>query len=256
MKGIVKRRLWILLAGVAVLALLASCTGPAGPAGAPGTQGPSGPAGTSGTAGSAGAAGAKGEPGPIGPPGPPSISAPPGQLKFLPPPGPFPQPATVPGYKGPFNFGKDATPDEIKAWNIDIMADGTGLPPGKGTVAEGATIFAAKCASCHGATGTEGPFDALVKPFDPAASWPQFPRTIGNYWPWASTVYDFVRRAMPFDAPGSLTDNEVYALTAWLLNQNKLIPADAVMDSTTLPKVKMPAQDKFRPDPRGSYRPQ
>jgi cytochrome c len=154
-----------------------------------------------------------------------------------------------------FGIGRPATPAEITARDIDVRPDGAGLPPGSATSADGAPIYAARCASCHGKTGTEGPNDRLVGrlpndafPFGRDAS---VPHTIGNYWPYATTVFDYIRRAMPSDAPGSLKDNEVYALTAYLLYLNELIPADAVIDATSLPKVKMPARDRFVPDPRG-----
>jgi cytochrome c len=154
-----------------------------------------------------------------------------------------------------FGIGRPATPEEIKAWDIDVRPDGVGLPPGSATPADGAPIYAAKCAGCHGKTGKEGPNDRLVGrlpndafPFGREAS---VAHTIGNYWPYATTVFDYIRRAMPPDAPGSLKDSDVYALTAYLLNLNDLIPADAVVDATSLPKVKMPARDRFVPDPRG-----
>ena len=158
-----------------------------------------------------------------------------------------------------FGIGREARPAEIAAWDIDIMPDGTGLPPGRGTPSEGATIFASRCAGCHGKTGKEGPNDVLVgrEPRDgfPFSQEPALPHTIGNYWPYATTVFDYVRRAMPPDAPGSLNDTEVYSLTAFLLHANELIPADAVIDATTLPKVAMPARDHFVPDTRGQTKP-
>ena len=154
-----------------------------------------------------------------------------------------------------FGIGRPATPTEIAALDIDVGPDGQGLPPGRGTATEGAPIYAAKCASCHGKTGREGPNDVLVGR-DPQGVFPSgkevnVRRTIGNYWPYATTVFDYIRRAMPTPAPGSLTDNEVYSLVAFLLASNEIIPADAVMDAATLPKVVMPAHDKFVVDPRG-----
>ena len=153
-----------------------------------------------------------------------------------------------------FGFGKPATPAEIEAIDIDIRPDGTGLPAGRGTVTDGATIYASKCASCHGKTGKEGPNDVLVgrepRTGFPFAQDPKLPHTIGNYWPYATTVFDYVRRAMPPTAPGSLTNDEVFALTAFLLHANELIEPDAVMDRTTLPKVQMPARKYFMPDTR------
>jgi cytochrome c len=148
-----------------------------------------------------------------------------------------------------FGIGRPASAGEIAARDIDIMPDGHGLPPGRRTPVEGAAIYASNCAKCHGATGREGPNDVLVgrepKGFT-FSKGPRAQRTIGNYWPYASTVFDYVRRAMPPDAPGSLSDDEVYALTAHLLHLNELLPADAVMDAASLPKVAMPARDRFK----------
>jgi len=157
-----------------------------------------------------------------------------------------------------FGFGRPATPQEIAAIDIDVMPDGRGLPAGRGTAAEGAVIYAVKCAQCHGKTGKEGPNDILVgrepRIGFPFAQNPKLPHTIGNYWPYATTVFDYVRRAMPPTAPGSLTDDEVYALTAFLLNANELIPANAVMDRTTLAGVAMPARQYFVPESRPTPR--
>src|SRR3954462_8411554 len=157
-----------------------------------------------------------------------------------------------------FGIGRPATQAEIAALDIDVGADGVGLPPGKGTAAEGATIYAARCAGCHGKTGKEGPNDALVGriPNDefPFARDPRAPKTIGSYWPYATTVFDYIRRAMPPDKPGSLKDDEVYGLVAYLLSLNELIPPDAIVDAESLPKVKMPARDKFKPDTRTERR--
>ncbi|MBI2871690.1 MAG: cytochrome c [Chloroflexi bacterium] len=164
--------------------------------------------------------------------------------------------ATGPGYRGAYGLGRDATPEEIATWDIDVMPDGTGLPPGSGTPAQGATIFAAKCASCHGDKG-QGGLPATSEVLVDTRPWfergnprPVGPRTIGNYWPFATTVFDYVRRAMPFDKPGSLTNDEVYAVVAWLLNQNKIIGEKDVMNAQTLAKVQMPVRDLFVPDPR------
>lgn len=158
-----------------------------------------------------------------------------------------------------FGIGRPATPAEIAALDIDVGPDGAGLPPGRGTAADGAPIYAARCAGCHGKTGKEGPNDTLVGrlPGDAFtfARDPRAPKTIGSYWPYATTIFDYVRRAMPPDAPGSLKDNEVYGLVAYLLTLNELIPADAVIDATSLAKVKMPAHDRFVPDTRGETKP-
>jgi cytochrome c len=170
------------------------------------------------------------------------------------------QPAKAPAQVPPtFGIGRPATPAEIAALDIDAGPDGVGLPPGRGTAADGAPVYAARCAGCHGKTGKEGPNDVLVGrlPGDafPFARDARAPKTIGSYWPYATTVFDYIRRAMPPDAPGSLKDDEVYGLVAYLLSLNELIPADAVVDAASLPKVKMPAHDHFVPDTRGQPKP-
>ena len=154
----------------------------------------------------------------------------------------------------PLGIGRAATPDEVKKLDIDVMPDGRGLPPGRGTVAEGATIYAEKCASCHGKNGEGASFERLVatdagKNFDFATN-AKLPRSIGNYWPYATTLYDYTFRAMPFMQPGTLTADETYALTAFILALNKVVPDDAVMDAKSLPAVKMPARDRFVIDNR------
>jgi S-disulfanyl-L-cysteine oxidoreductase SoxD len=164
-------------------------------------------------------------------------------------------PKSPPKAPATFGIGRPATTAEIAALDIDVGPEGAGLPAGRGSSAEGAPIYAARCASCHGKTGKEGPNDVLVGrlPGDtfPFAKDPRAPKTIGSYWPYATTVFDYIRRAMPPDKPGSLRDEEVYALVAFLLAQNELIAPDAVIDAASLPKVKMPARDHFVPDTRG-----
>jgi mono/diheme cytochrome c family protein len=154
----------------------------------------------------------------------------------------------------PLGIGRVATPDEIKKIDIDVRPDGKGLPDGKGTVADGAKIYAAKCQSCHGVEGRGGSAERLVeresgKNWDFATN-PKLVKAVGNYWPYATTLYDYTYRAMPFMQPGTLTPDETYALVAYLLALNKIVPADAVMDRTTLPAVKMPARDRFVIDNR------
>jgi len=151
-------------------------------------------------------------------------------------------------------IGRAATADEVRALDIDVMPDGTGLPPGRGTVADGAATYAAKCASCHGKSGEGKPFDRLVgrdsgKAFDFAKD-PSLVKTIGNYWPYATTLFDYTARTMPFMQPGTLSADEVYGLVAYLLHLNQIVQADAVMDRTSLPKVVMPARDRFVRDNR------
>jgi len=150
--------------------------------------------------------------------------------------------ATTAWADGP-NLGKPITPQELAPWDIHIMPDGTGLPPGSGTSAQGAPIYAQKCAACHGEDG-KGGTNAGVVGGPPRASL-DGGKTIANYWPHATTLFDFIRRAMPYQAPKSLTDNEVYALTAYILALNKLISETDVVDAQSLPKVKMPNRDNF-----------
>ena len=136
-----------------------------------------------------------------------------------------------------------------------MRPDGTGLPPGRGSVAEGALLYAAQCAVCHGPEGKGGRFEALA-----GRQYPDFPfgkqlglldrRTIGNYWPYASTLYDYINRSMPQAVPGSLRPDEVYSLVAYLLFLNDLLPQNATLDAETLPKVVMPAQGRFVTDDR------
>ena len=154
-----------------------------------------------------------------------------------------------------FGVGRAPTPQEVAAWNIDVNAKGEGLPPGRGTAAEGAVVFAAKCATCHGAKGEGGvpPNPRLVgrepRDFSFATSTTAV-KTIGNYWPYATTLFDYIRRAMPQSAPGSLTADETYAVIAWLLAENEVIPRDRVIDATSLPAVAMPSRDRFVRDDR------
>jgi cytochrome c len=153
-----------------------------------------------------------------------------------------------------FGLGRAVGDEEIAAWDIDIMPDGTGLPVGSGTVKQGEEIYNSKCAQCHGQGGVDGPSDRLVGriPGDefPFALDPKAPKTIGSYWPYATTVFDYTRRAMPFDAPGSLTDGEVYSLVAYLLYLNEILPRDTVLNERNLATIKMPARGRFVPDDR------
>lgn len=158
-----------------------------------------------------------------------------------------------------FGLGRAATATEIAAWDIDANPAGVGLPPGRGTHAEGAVIYAQKCAMCHGVKGEglgTGPaaFPKLVGR-EPRVDFPfgkdlKHVRTIGNYWPYATTIYDYINRAMPLNAPGYLSPTEVYGLTAWLLAENEIVARDAIIDARTLPQVKMPASERFVKDDR------
>ena len=148
-----------------------------------------------------------------------------------------------------YGLGRPATDLEIQHWNIDVAPTGEGLPPGRGTAKQGAAIFATKCASCHGPTGQEGPMDRLVGGAGTLGS--QKPvKTIGSYWPYATTLYDYVYRAMPFPAPQSLSSDEVYSVVAWLLYQNGIIAEDTILDAHSLPGIRMPNHNGFVPDPR------
>lgn len=148
-----------------------------------------------------------------------------------------------------YGLGRPATDGEIQQWNIDVAPTGEGLPLGRGTAKQGAAIFASKCASCHGPTGQEGPMDRLVGGAGTLGS--QKPvKTIGSYWPYATTLFDYVYRAMPFPAPQSLSSDEVYSVVAWLLYQNGIIAEDSVLDAHSLPSIRMPNHNGFVPDPR------
>ena len=144
--------------------------------------------------------------------------------------------------EGP-NLGQPITEKEVGAWDINAMPDGTGLPPGSGTSAQGAPIYAQKCAACHGEGGKGASAGALVG--NPPITGIESPKTIANFWGYSTTVFDFIRRAMPWISPRTLTNDEVYAITAYILAENKLIGPNDVMNAQTLPKVKMPNADNF-----------
>ena len=145
--------------------------------------------------------------------------------------------------QGP-GFGTPISEAETRAWDISISPDGSGLPPGSGTPEQGARVFAAKCALCHGENGKGGSSAALVGGA-PLTNGIETPKTIANFWPYATTLFDFTRRAMPWQQPRTLTDDEVYALTAYILALNKIVGENAVMNAETLPKVRMPNRDGF-----------
>ena len=143
-----------------------------------------------------------------------------------------------------YAIGRTATPEEIAGWNIDVAPDGAGLPPGHGEVAQGRAIYDEKCAACHGAHGEGKPMDRLAGGFGTVFDM-KSERTVGSFWPYATTLFDYVRRAMPVTAPRSLSDHEVYALVAYILSIDGIVKKDAVMDAKSLPKVKMPNRDGF-----------
>lgn len=147
-----------------------------------------------------------------------------------------------------FGFGEPAHATRIAMWDVDVGPDGEGLPDGGGSVAEGRSVYNRECLACHGPTGTEGPNDPLAGP-PPGEDWPGS-RAVGHYWPYATTLFDYVRRAMPQLAPGSLADEEVYAVTAYILHLNGLLGEDARLDRESLTAIRMPARDRFVPDDR------
>lgn len=149
-----------------------------------------------------------------------------------------------------YGIGRVATPTEIAGWNIDVGGnDGSNLPSGSGTVERGKTVFSEQCASCHGDKGQGGIGDRLVGGQGTLAS-PEPVKTVGSYWPYAPTLFDYIRRAMPMNAPQSLSDTDVYAVSAYVLHLNGLLPADATLDAKSLSAIKMPNRDKFVGDPR------
>jgi S-disulfanyl-L-cysteine oxidoreductase SoxD len=151
--------------------------------------------------------------------------------------------------QSPYGIGRPATAAEIAGWNIDVDRDGHNLPPGSGSVSHGQEVFDAQCASCHGAKGAGGVGDRLVGGQGTLAS-PKPVKTVGSYWPYAPTLFDYIRRAMPQNAPESLSNEDVYAVSAYILNLNGLLPADATLDAKALSAIKMPNRGMFVGDPR------
>lgn len=145
---------------------------------------------------------------------------------------------------GKSGLGKPATPLEIAGWDIDVKPDGTGLPKGRGSVAEGQVIYDAQCASCHGTFGESNSYLQIAGGVGTLGTDAPI-RTTGSKLKYATTLFDYIRRAMPFNAPQSLSANEVYALTAYVLNLNDIVSADAVLDQDSLPKLRMPNRDGF-----------
>lgn len=145
----------------------------------------------------------------------------------------------------PPGLGAKITEADVAAWDISILPDGTGLPAGSGTAAQGAPIFAAKCAMCHGEGAKGTPAASALVGGPPLTNGIETTKTIANFWGYSTTLFDFIRRAMPFQAPRSLTNDEVYSLVAYLLAINKLIPESEAMNAKTLPQVKMPNRDGF-----------
>jgi len=166
------------------------------------------------------------------------------------------RPTTPAAWPGSYGFGKRPTDASIALLDTDVDTTGAGLPAGKGTARQGAPVYAAKCASCHGAKG-EGipPSPVLVQALVPADSFPwakkaSAPKTVGNYWPFATTLYGYIRHAMPQTAPGSLSPTEVYQVVAYLLAENGVLARDAVLDARTLPALKLPMRGRLVIDTR------
>ena len=148
-----------------------------------------------------------------------------------------------------YGIGRLATPDEVAGWNIDVGHDGSGLPSGSGTVSHGRDIFVQQCAACHGDKGAGAVGDRLVGGQGTLATAKPV-RTVGSFWPYAPTLFDYIRRAMPQNAPQSLSNDEVYAVSAYILNLNGIVPTDATLDARSLAAIKMPNRDGFGSDPR------
>jgi cytochrome c len=143
------------------------------------------------------------------------------------------------------NLGKAASPEEIASWDVSIGPDGAGLPPGSGTPQQGEQIYLAKCLACHGEKGAGKPNDQLVGGKGSLEPGQAPAKTVGSFWPYATTVFDYVRRAMPLNEPKSLRDDEVYAVVAYILQLNGVIGENDTMDAQTLPAVRMPNRDGF-----------
>jgi S-disulfanyl-L-cysteine oxidoreductase SoxD len=158
--------------------------------------------------------------------------------------------AAAPAMSQAPQFGQSIAPADIAPWDISIGPDGAGLPPGRGTPAQGEAVYAAKCQACHGEKAAGRPNDPLVGGIGSLAPGKPPVKTVGSYWPYATTLFDYIRRAMPFQESQSLTSDEVYAVSAYILQLNEIIGKDDVLDAQTLPKVKMPNRDGFIPFPR------
>jgi mono/diheme cytochrome c family protein len=146
-------------------------------------------------------------------------------------------------------LGRAATASDIDTWGPMIGPDGAGLPPGGASAVEGRALYDRRCAACHGPTGTEGP-DARLAGGQGSLATAQPRKTVGSYWPAATTLWDYVNRAMPFNQPGSLTTDEVYAAVAYVLFLNDLVGERDPVDAESLPRIRMPNRDGFVPDPR------
>ena len=151
--------------------------------------------------------------------------------------------------QSPYGIGRPATAEEIAGWNIDVGRDGSNLPEGRGSVSQGRDVFAQQCASCHGEKGEGGLGDRLVGGQGTIGTAKPI-RTVGSYWPYATTLFDYIRRAMPQNAPQSLSNEDVYAVSAYILSLNGLAAADATLDAKSLAAIRMPNRDRFVGDAR------
>ena len=153
---------------------------------------------------------------------------------------------------GANEFGRTPAPYEIKLWDIDVLPNGTGLPEGGGTVAQGKSVYENNCEACHGVKGVGGIKDRLVGGQGTLVT--NMPiKTVGSYWPYATTLFDYIRRAMPYTNPGYLSADDTYSVVAYLLYLNGILPEDAKLDRTTLPNVQMPNRDGFIPEPEFTH---
>jgi mono/diheme cytochrome c family protein len=143
------------------------------------------------------------------------------------------------------NLGKVITPEEVAPWDISVSPDGAGLPPGSGTPKQGEAVYASKCLACHGEKGVGKPNDALVGGIGSLAGDKPAMKTVGSFWPYATTIFDYVRRAMPYNESKTLTNDELYAVAAYILQLNGVIGENDTMNAQTLPKVRMPNRDGF-----------
>jgi hypothetical protein len=151
--------------------------------------------------------------------------------------------------QAPYGIGRTATAAEIAGWNIDVGRDGRGLPFGSGSVTHGREVFEQQCAACHGDKGQGGVGERLVGGQGTLAT-PHPVKTVGSYWPYAPTLFDYIRRAMPQNAPESLSNDDVYAVSAYILHLNGLLPAGAVLDANSMAAIKMPNRNMFTGDSR------
>ncbi|WP_407525989.1 c-type cytochrome [Methylobacterium oryzisoli] len=146
-----------------------------------------------------------------------------------------------------YDFGRPATRADIDLWNIDVRPDGAGLPGGSGTAAQGRQVFQENCAACHGERGQGAVADRLVGG-DGTLATDQPIKTVGSFWPYATTLFDYIRRAMPYPAPQSLSNDETYAVVAYILSLNGIVPPTQVLNRSNLPMIRMPNRDGFVPD--------